>query len=107
MKNISPLYLGAGQHTRAAENLTSGLASAPLSDKAAKSFRPQSSWPRAATEQQLWAVKAHERSGIRTMVAQGRGICGAKDLAALSESGAEARPEVRFSAALVCRPAPR
>ena len=107
MKNISPLYLGAGPHTRAAENLTSGLAPAPLSDKAAKSFRPQSSWRRAAIEQQLWGVNAHERSGIRPIVAQGRGICGAKDLAALSESGAGARPEVRFSAALVCGPAPR
>ena len=97
MKIDIPFYLGAGQETRAAENLTSGLTSAPLPEKAAKSSRPLSLWPRAAIE----------CSGIRTMVALGRGICGEKDLAALSESGAEARPEVRFSAALVSWPAPR
>ena len=105
MKIVSPLYLKAGQETRVAENLTSGLASAPLSDKVAKSFAPQSSWPRAAIEQQPWAVKAHECSGLRTKVAQGRDSCGGIDLASLSESGTDARPEVRFSATLVSWPA--
>ena len=78
MKIVSPLYLKAGQDTRVAENLSSGMASAPLSDKVAKSFAPQSSWPRAAIEQQPWAVKAHECSGLRTIVAQGRDSCGEK-----------------------------
>ena len=37
--------------------------------------------------------------------AQGRGHCGAKDLATLSESGAEVMPDVRLSAGLVSWPA--
>ena len=105
MKIVSPLYLKAGQETRVAENLTSGLASVPLSDKEAKCFAPQSSWPRAPIEQQPWAVKAHECSGLQTIVALGWGIYGEKDLATLSESGPEARPKMRFSATLVSWPA--
>ena len=40
MKIVSPAFLGAGQDTWGAENLTFGQLPAPLSGKEAKSLRP-------------------------------------------------------------------